>query len=61
MSLLGEEFPKTQARLRRILGHEKEEEIEKYLRRVSKATFEEDLAEIIKIYREMEKIENERG
>lgn len=62
MPSLGEQFPKEQARLRKMLGHYKEigpagqfgaAMIEDCLRRADRAAVEQDLTAMIRIYLEM--------
>ena len=62
---LGDAYPKQQARMREILGHYKEigpaggfsvMVIEDLLRRADRAAIEQDLPEMIRIYREMQDV-----
>lgn len=65
MTTLGEEYPKQQERVRTILGYYKEIGpagkfgqlmIEDLLRRADKASIEQDLPAMIRIFREMEEV-----
>ncbi len=65
MATLGEEFPKMQARVRKILGHYKEigpagqfgaAMIEEVLQRADKVVIEQDLVAMIQIFQELKEI-----